>query len=125
MSATQFDGLMLIGGRLCAASDGAWLASESPADEQPIGRVASAGAVDVQPAVAAARAAQPGWAALSVWERAAALRRLAAGIRAQGPQILQVEARDTGNTISKLSRRHPDRFGLSRILRRARLRAQG
>jgi acyl-CoA reductase-like NAD-dependent aldehyde dehydrogenase len=37
-----------------------------------------------------------------VWERAAALRALATAIRARGPEILALEARDTGNTIGKL-----------------------
>jgi betaine-aldehyde dehydrogenase len=103
MAAKADDGLMLIDGEMVAAQDGGWLESENPANEQPLGRVASAGAVDVNRAVAAARSAQPGWAAKSVWERAAALRRLAAGIRARGPEILGLEARDTGNTIGKLT----------------------
>jgi len=103
MSTMMHEGLMLIDGELCAAADGGWLQSENPANEQPLGRVASAGETDVRRAVAAARAAQPAWAAKSVWERAAALRQLAAGIRARGAQILDLEARDTGNTIGKLS----------------------
>lgn len=93
---------MLIGGEWCAASGGEWIDSINPADETPTGRVPAGTAADVQRAVAAAQAAQPGWAARSVWERAAALRQLAAGIRARGAEILQLEARDTGNTIGKL-----------------------
>lgn len=103
MAAMAEDGLMLIGGEMVGAQDGGWLESENPANEQPLGRVASAGAADVNRAVGAARAAHPGWAALSVWERAAALRRLAGAIRARGAQILDLEARDTGNTIGKLT----------------------
>jgi acyl-CoA reductase-like NAD-dependent aldehyde dehydrogenase len=103
MAAMVEDGLMLIDGEMVAARDGGWLESENPANEQPLGRVASAGAADVNRAVAAARAAHPGWAGLSVWERAAALRKLASGIRARGAQILDLEARDTGNTIGKLT----------------------
>ena len=103
MSATtNHQGLMLIDGELCAAAAGAWLESENPATEQPLGRVACAGAEDVRRAVSAARTAQPVWAAKSVWERGALLRGLAAGIRARGAQILDLEARDTGNTIGKL-----------------------
>jgi acyl-CoA reductase-like NAD-dependent aldehyde dehydrogenase len=93
---------MLIGGEWCEASDGAWIESINPADETPTGRVPAGTAADVARAVAAAEAAQPDWAAKSVWERAAALRRLAAGIRARGAEILELEARDTGNTIGKL-----------------------
>jgi acyl-CoA reductase-like NAD-dependent aldehyde dehydrogenase len=97
------DGLMLIDGEMVASGEGGWLASENPANGQPLGRVASATAADVRRAVAAARSAQPVWAAKSVWERGAALRRLAAAIRVRGPQILDLEARDTGNTIGKLA----------------------
>lgn len=102
MDSGGFEGRMLIDGEMVAGSGGAWIESESPADEQPLGRVPAATADDVRRAVEAARAAQRPWAAKSVWERAAVLRRLAAAIRARGPQILELEARDTGNTIGKL-----------------------
>jgi acyl-CoA reductase-like NAD-dependent aldehyde dehydrogenase len=52
--------------------------------------------------VRSAAVAQRDWAGLSVWERAARLRALAAAIRARGSDILELEARDTGNTIGKL-----------------------
>jgi acyl-CoA reductase-like NAD-dependent aldehyde dehydrogenase len=94
---------MLIGGQWRAASSGEWLESTNPANEAPTGRVPNATAADVDAAVRAAQSAQPDWAARSVWERAAALRNLAAGIRERGAEILQLEARDTGNTIAKLS----------------------
>lgn len=98
-----FEGRMLIDGEMVTAADGEWLESENPANCEPLGRVPAAGAEDVRRAVAAAHAAQPAWAALSVWERATALRRLAAAIRARGPKVLDLEARDTGNTIGKLA----------------------
>lgn len=93
---------MLIGGEWVASSEGTWIDSVSPADESPLGRVPAASAADVARAVDAAERAQRDWARRSVWERAAALRQLAAAIRARGPEILQLEARDTGNTIGKL-----------------------
>lgn len=93
---------MLIGGEWCDSSDGSWIESIDPADETPTGRVPAATAADVARAVAAAEGAQASWAATSVWDRATALRRLAADIRARGPQIVELEARDTGNTIGKL-----------------------
>ncbi len=96
------DRLMLIDGEWCAASDDTWIESINPADESPTGRVPAASAADVARAVSAAQRAQPAWAARSVWERAAVVRTLAAAIRARGPEILQLEARDTGNTIGKL-----------------------
>jgi acyl-CoA reductase-like NAD-dependent aldehyde dehydrogenase len=102
-TAAAADRLMLIGGEMVAASSGEWLESTNPANEEPTGRVPNAGAADVERAVAAAQAAQPGWAARSVWERAALLRKLAAAIRARGTEILDLEARDTGNTIGKLA----------------------
>lgn len=102
MARTAPDRLMLIGGQWRAASSGEWLVSVNPADESVTGRVPSATAADVADAVAAADAAQPAWAARSVWERAAVLRRLAAAIRVRGAEILDLEARDTGNTIGKL-----------------------
>ena len=100
--AELFEGRMLIGGERVVGSGGEWLESENPADESPLGRAPVASVEDVRRAVDAARRAQPGWAARSVWERAATLRRLAAGIRAQAARILALEARDTGNTIGKL-----------------------
>jgi len=59
-------------------------------------------AADVDRAVQTAARAQRDWVGLSVWERAARLRSLAAAIRARGAEILSLEARDTGNTIGKL-----------------------
>lgn len=96
------DGLMLIGGEMTRGSATDWIESTSPADEALLGRVPDAIAGDVNDAVAAAAQAQPAWAAKSVWERAAVLRRLAEAIRARGTQIVALEARDTGNTIGKL-----------------------
>lgn len=99
------DGLMLIAGAMTAGDGGArdeWISSVNPATGEVIGRVPAATATDVDCAVSAAAQAQRLWAKRSVWERAAALRRLAAGIRQRGPEILQLEARDTGNTLNKL-----------------------
>ncbi len=93
---------MLIDGEFVAAASGEWLTSVNPANEEVTGRVPNATVADVARAVAAARAAQPAWAARSVWERAAVLRKLAAAIRVRGAEILDLEARDTGNTIGKL-----------------------
>ena len=97
------DYLMLIDGELTAGDGNAWIESHNPATLAPLGRVPDASASDVDRAVLAAAEAQLDWARLSVWERAGVLRRLAGGIRARGPEILDLEARDTGNTISKLA----------------------
>lgn len=98
-------GRMLIDGEMTVGEGGAagvWIDSHDPATLEPIGRVPAATANDVDRAIRAAAKAQIDWAARSVWERAAALRALASAIRARGPEILNLEARDTGNTIGKL-----------------------
>lgn len=93
---------MLIDGAFAAASDGAWITSVNPATEEPIGRAPAGTKADVARAVEAATKAQPLWNAKSIWERAALLRKVAAGFRARAQEILTLEATDTGNTIGKL-----------------------
>jgi acyl-CoA reductase-like NAD-dependent aldehyde dehydrogenase len=96
---------MLIDGELTLGDGGAcgqWIDSHDPATLEPTGRVPAATARDIDRAVRSAAKAQIAWAARSVWERAAALTALATAIRARGPEILALEARDTGNTIGKL-----------------------
>ena len=96
---------MLIAGAMTVGDGGAkgeWISSLNPATGEIIGRVPAATILDVERAVAAAAEAQPLWAQRSVWERAVVLRKLAAGIRQRGAEILQLESRDTGNTLNKL-----------------------
>ena len=84
---------------------GARLASQrtfadiSPIDETEIAQVAAGGATEVDSAVAAARAALPAWAALSVGERADTLRRVADGVEARVEDLARVETRDNGSLI--------------------------
>jgi acyl-CoA reductase-like NAD-dependent aldehyde dehydrogenase len=96
------DRLMLINGEMVPGTGGDWVTTVNPANEDPIGRVPAATADDVNAAVAAAKAAQPAWAAKSIFERGALLRTLAAKFRERAQQILTMEATDTGNTIAKL-----------------------
>src|SRR5688500_7162595 len=104
MSVKNFgDRPMLVGGEMVPSESGEWLDSLNPANETVHGRVPAGTARDVARAVGAAVAAQPAWAALSVWARAGLLRALAQGIRSRGPEILRLEASDTGNTIAKLT----------------------
>ena len=93
---------MLIDGELVASSDGNWIDSVNPGSEEIIGRAPAATTQDVDSAVAAAGRAQPAWAALSIWERAAKLRQLAAAIRTRADDIKYLEAADSGNTIANL-----------------------
>jgi acyl-CoA reductase-like NAD-dependent aldehyde dehydrogenase len=98
------DRLMFIGGEFVPGASGQWLESVNPATEEVHGRVALANAQDVDRAVRAAEAAQPGWAALSVWERRDFLRKFAGAMRRRAQEVLPLEAADTGNTIASLAR---------------------
>lgn len=103
MSLKYGDKLMSIGGRMTAASAGEWLTSVNPATEEPIGRAPAATREDVGRAIAEAEAAQPGWAALSIWQRGALLRQVAAAIRVKAEDVKRIEAEDSGNTIARLN----------------------
>ncbi len=98
------DRLMYIGGQFVPGSDGRWIESVNPGTEEVHGRVPVATVADVDAAVCAAEGAQPGWAALPVWERRDRLRALGTAMRARADEILPLEAADTGNTINSLSR---------------------
>lgn len=71
----------------------------SPIDETPIAQVHAGTATEVGAAVAAARAAFPAWAALSVKERGDILRAVADGIEARVEDLSRVETRDNGSLI--------------------------
>src|SRR5215217_6842976 len=60
---------LFIDGEFRDPSDGTRVASINPATEEPVAEVAFAGPDDVRRAVQAARAAQPGWAAVSALDR--------------------------------------------------------
>lgn len=94
---------MLIGGEFVADQSGDWITSVSPATGLALGRVPAGTKAHVDQAVSAALAAQPAWAALSIWERGAKLKTLAAAIRARSEEIKRMEAEDSGNTIASLS----------------------
>jgi len=95
-------GHMLIGGELVASEAGEWLESLNPANEETLGHVPAATAVDVNRAVTAAEAAQPAWGALDPKARAKLLQRHAQKLREHADNILRIEVIDTGNTISKM-----------------------
>ncbi|APX91131.1 aldehyde dehydrogenase [Brevirhabdus pacifica] len=94
---------MLIDGELVASESGAELVSTDPADESELGRVPAATAADVNRAVAAAERAQPEWARIGPVARGAYLRKLAAALRERADEVLELEVRDTGNTITKMA----------------------
>lgn len=99
-----FTGRMLIGGELVESKDGGWLESINPADESPIGRVPMGTAADMNAAVAAAEAAQPEWAALSMAQRAEFINKLGTAILARTEEIAKLESLDTGNTLGPMRR---------------------
>lgn len=89
-----------IGGEWTAAHDGSALDVVDPATNRVFTTVARAGVEDVADAVAAARRAQPGWAALNASERGAALRRWADLIIASVEDLAAIESRDVGKPLS-------------------------
>jgi acyl-CoA reductase-like NAD-dependent aldehyde dehydrogenase len=96
------DRLMYIGGEFVASESGDWMDSVNPANGEVHGRVPAGSVADVDRAVKAAKAAQPDWAALHVFERGRLLRELAAAMQARQDDVLPMEAADTGNTIGSL-----------------------
>ena len=84
--------------------DGAWVASAATSTidvinastEQVMGRIPEGTAADVDSAVRAAKAAFPAWSQTPVEERAAALKRVQAGIGARMDEIAEVIAGEVG-----------------------------
>lgn len=89
----------LIGGASAPAGEGASFANLNPHDESTICQVARSGAGDVDRAVAAARAAQPGWAATPAVQRGTILHRVANAIEARAEEIATVVAREAGKRM--------------------------
>ena len=71
-----------------------------PATEQVMAEVPRAGAEEVDAAVAAAKAAFPGWRAMAPGERAALLHRLADLLAERGEDLARLEARNAGKPIA-------------------------
>jgi len=77
------------------------LVSVNPATGERLGDFPMAGPAEVEAAVAAARAAQPAWAALAGAERARILRRAAGILRDRNDELAALETRDTGKPIQE------------------------
>jgi aminomuconate-semialdehyde/2-hydroxymuconate-6-semialdehyde dehydrogenase len=75
-----------------------------PATGRVLARIPRSTPSDVDAAVAAARAAAPGWAATSTEARAALLDRLAAALEARADELAALESRDSGKPVA-LARR--------------------
>jgi acyl-CoA reductase-like NAD-dependent aldehyde dehydrogenase len=88
----------VIGGEERAASGGGTFEKLAPATGEPISLVARSSAEDVVAAVAAAEAAQPGWAARPVEERGRVLRRVAQLLERDREQVAAVVSAETGKS---------------------------
>jgi acyl-CoA reductase-like NAD-dependent aldehyde dehydrogenase len=87
---------MFVGGAWVASEGGAVLEATSPSSGQVIGTVPEGTRADARRAVDAARAAWPGWAARSAFDRAAAMRRVAGAVDARREVLADTLALDQG-----------------------------
>ncbi|WP_295980878.1 aldehyde dehydrogenase family protein [uncultured Variovorax sp.] len=88
-----------IDGRFTPVAEGAHFDTAEPATGQRLARIAQGSAKDVDAAVAAARAAQPGWFALGGHGRARHLYALARMVQRHARLLAVVEALDNGKPI--------------------------
>ena len=89
----------LINGNSVAGSD--YFVSINPSTQEHLAEVARGGALEVNAAVAAAKAAFPGWAGRPAAERARIMRKLGELIAQHVPDISATETQDTGQVISQ------------------------
>lgn len=90
---------LLIDGEWCRAQSGQTFATVDPATGTELGQVAAAGSADVDAAVAAAKAAQAGWAATVPVERARILWKVADLIEANIDELAELETLDQGKPL--------------------------
>lgn len=93
-----------IDGRLVAASNGVTFAVVDPATGQRISDAGAGDAADVDVAVQAAAAAQPGWRALSGRQRGQHLAEAATVLAAHAEELAQLLALETGKALRTESR---------------------
>jgi acyl-CoA reductase-like NAD-dependent aldehyde dehydrogenase len=90
---------MLVGGEFVGAQDGAEVEVFDPSTGASLTHVPSAGAADVERAVAAAQAAQPAWEALGVAGRSACFARFDALLTEHRERLAMLDAIDCGNPV--------------------------
>ncbi len=90
-----------IGGEYVEDSAGAPIELIYPATGEAIGRINAATPEIVERALAAAKAAQPAWAAMSGTERGRILRRAADIIRERNRELSELETLDTGKPLQE------------------------
>jgi len=91
---------MLINGVAVAGAAGTRPVHD-PATGERVGAAPEASPAQVAEAIAAARAAQPGWGRLAPLERAAIMRRIAGLIRREGADLARLVVREQGKTIKE------------------------
>lgn len=87
---------MWVGGEWVDAEGGATFEAFSPSTGEVIGTVPEGTRADAQRAIDAANRAAPGWAALSAFDRAAAMRRVAEAIEARREDLAHTLTLDQG-----------------------------
>lgn len=92
---------LYIGGEWVEPAGGERFATVAPRDEEHLAEVAQAGEADVDRAVAAARAAFPGWSGLPGSERAKYLFRIARIIQERSRELAVLETLDNGKPIKE------------------------
>ena len=94
---------MLVGGRAVDALSGATFESENPYTGEPWAVVPDGGPSDVDAAVGAARAALDGeWGAMTGFQRAALMHRLAEEIDADAERLARLEVSDSGKLYREM-----------------------
>ena len=92
----------LINGKAVASAD--YFETVNPSTQALLAEVAAGGSDEVNAAVAAAKAAFPGWAATPQKERGRLMRKLGDLINAHVPEIAAMESSDCGQTIAQTAK---------------------
>ena len=92
----------LINGKAVAGAE--YFEAVNPSTQAVLAEVAAGGSDEVNAAVAAAKAAFPGWAATPQKERARLMRKLGDLINAHVPEIAAMESSDSGQVIAQTAR---------------------
>jgi acyl-CoA reductase-like NAD-dependent aldehyde dehydrogenase len=95
---------MLIGGEWVASESGATFDATSPSTGEVIGSIPEGTRIVAQRAVAAANEAWPAWSGLSAFDRAAAMRRIAAAVDERREDLARTLALDQGKPLTAEAR---------------------
>lgn len=102
--ASGLSGLHLIDGAMVPAAGGKCFAVHNPATMEVIGEAAEGDSADVEHAVAAAKAAQPGWAAMRARDRGKLVAACGQKLLAHVEELARLTALETGKAIRTESR---------------------